>query len=210
MKILVAYAKFDPHGKAGSDVYLLGLCRELVDLGHEVTVVSTACASFIPVEAFSLKWLNDYDTSLDKNVGFPILRFAVDRQVPDFLRKPIAHFIVRQWEREDFRDGRLQPHSSRFPDFCLGQVETRNSIFDWLHDYTIGPNSLGLKNYLLRHIQEYDCVITGYFLFGIPRLASRIAKRAGRPCFIAPLWHSEDRHHCFNLIFSRPFETARA
>ena len=201
MKILVAYAKFSPQGKAGSDVYLLGLCRELVDLGHEVTVVTTASTGFIPMEAFSLKWLNDYDPSLDKDAGFRILRFPVVTQIPDFLRKPVARLILRQWEREDFRDAMLQPHSAYFPEFTLRQVEARNSIFDWLHAYTIGPNSPGLRHYLFKHTREYDCIIAGFFPFNSLRLASQAAKKAGRPCFIAPLWHSEDRHHYFRHLF---------
>jgi glycosyltransferase involved in cell wall biosynthesis len=201
LKILIAYPKFHPLGKGGSDVYLLGLCGELANLGHEVTLATTTSAHFIPMEAFSLKWLNDYDAALDRNVGFRILRFTVDRQIPDFLRKPVARFILRQWEKEDFRDAALQPHSSRYPEFSLRQAEARSSIADQLHAYAIGPNSSGLRRYLFQHTQEYDCVIAGFFPFNTLRLASLAARKADRPCFIAPLWHSEDRYHYFQHLF---------
>jgi len=201
LKILVAYSKFNPHGKAGSDVYLQGLCQALANLGHEVTVATTASTGFIPMEAFSLKWLNDIDPSLDENVGFRILRFPVAWQIADSLRESVAHFLMRQWEREDFRDAMLQPHSVYFPEFTLRQIQARNSLFDRVHAYTIGPNSPGLRRYLFRHTHEYDCVIAGYFPFNTVRQASLAAARARRPCFIAPLWHSEDRHHYFQHLF---------
>ena len=202
MKILVAYAKFNPQGKAGSDVYLLGLCRELAALGHDITVATTASSRFVPMEAFSLKWLNDDPGDLDRDVGFQILRFPVSGQIPDWLRRPVARFILRQWEHEDFRNAALQSHSSRFPEFTLRQVESRSSIFDWLHAYTIGPNSSALRRYLFKHTREFDCVVAGYFPFNTVGLAVRAARKAGRPCFVAPLWHSEDRYHYFKHLFN--------
>ncbi len=153
------------------------------------------------MEAFSLKWLNDYNPDLDQNAGFRILRFPVSPQIPDFARKPAARIILRQWGHEDFRDAVLQSHSSRFPEFSLRQVAARNPIVDRLHAYTIGPNSSELRRYLFEHTREYDCVIAGYFPFNTVRLASLAARKAGRPCFIAPLWHSEDRHHYFLHLF---------
>jgi glycosyltransferase involved in cell wall biosynthesis len=201
LKILVAYAKFNPHGKAGSDVYLLGMCHELASLGHEVTVATTASANFVPKEAFSLKWFNDYDTKLDGDIGFRILRFPIARQIPDLLREPVARYIMRQWEAEDYRQAALLSHSSRFPEFTLRQVDSRSSLPDRLHAYTIGPNSPALRNYLFDHARDYDCIIAGYFPFNTVRLASLAAKKAGRPCYIAPLWHSEDRHHYFKHLF---------
>jgi glycosyltransferase involved in cell wall biosynthesis len=201
LKILVVYPKFHPREKAGSDVYLLGLCRGLADLGHEITLATTAAAEFIQVEAFSLRWLNDYDTELDNHVGFRILRFPVYEQIPDYLRKPAASFILRQWENEDIRDGTLQPHSPRFPEFSLRQAGTQSAIIDWLHGYTIGPNSSPMRSYLFRHARDYDCVIGGFFPFRTLGLASLAARKAGRPCFIAPLFHSGDRSHYFKHLF---------
>ena len=201
MKILIAYAKFDPNGRAGSDVYLRGMCRELAKLGHDVTVATTASRGFVPVAAFSLKWQQDESLDSDQGLGFRILRFPISSQIPDSLRKPVARFIVRQWDREDFRDGALQSHSPRFPEFTLQQVKTRNRIFDRLHAYTIGPSSSQLRRYLHQHSRDYDCVIAGYFPFNIVKTASIAARKAGRPFFVAPLWHSEDRHHYFRHLF---------
>ncbi len=201
MKILVAYPKFHPEGKGGSDVFLLGLCRGLTDMGHEVTLVTTAAAELLYLQAFSLKWLNNYDSSLDKDVGFRILRFPVGAQIPDFLRKPLARQILRQWEREDLRDATLQAHSTYFPEFTVRQMQSRSSLTDRLHAFTIGPNSTAMRDYLFQHAREYDCIMAGFFPFNTLKLASLAAQKADRPYFITPLWHSEDRHHYFQHLF---------
>ena len=165
-------------------------------------MATTASSAFDAPEAFSLKWRNDFDSSLDQDFNFKIVRFPVGWEIPDPWRAPAARLILEQWKREDFQDGVLQSHSSRFPEFTFRQVEKRHSLVDWLHAWTIGPNSVGLWRYLHAHAQKYDCVIGGYFPFSTSRVASLAAKRASRPFFLAPLYHSEDRHHYFKHLFA--------
>src|SRR5262249_3321081 len=78
---------------------------------------------------------------------------------------------------------------------------SRPLLYDYLALAGRGPHSAALLGAAFAAARQADIVLAGFTPFATPWYAARIAKRAGKPLVVLPLFHPEDPHHHFRLIY---------
>jgi glycosyltransferase involved in cell wall biosynthesis len=209
VRALHVFPIYTDQPSGGSDYYQSMLTRELAERGVEIDVFATCARTVRHSAAFGLDWLADFPPGPAIAGGIAVRRFPASYRLPPNLGAAISRLILRRWDREEAKLGAAPADSDAAVEACWRRALTRPAIYDYLALLGRGPISLGLIRAAVRAIRSYDIVLVGFMPFATLWYTSLIARRAGKPIVVLPLFHPEDVYHHFRLFY-RCFERADA
>ena len=209
MRALHVFPIFTDQPSGGSDYYQAMLTRELAERGIEVDVFATCTRTIRHSAAFSLDWPADFPPGRGTAAGVPVRRFPASYRLPPILGRAISRLILRRWEREEAKQPAAPADSDAAVERYCRRALSRPAIYDYLALSGRGPVSLRMIGAAVRAMRSYDIVLVGFMPFATLWYTSLIARRAGKPVVVLPLFHPEDVYHHFRLFY-RCFERADA
>lgn len=201
MKALHVFPMFGRELVGGSDYVQFHLSRELVRLGSEVEVLATATQVLQPRAAFGLGWPTQYPPGDAQIDGMRVRRFPTTWSPPGAIGYAISRLILDRWRRENAHEGAVEKGSDAALAALHRRALGRPAVYDYLALLGRGPHSLGLLAAARRAVRKCDIVLAGFMPFATLWYMSRVARRAGRPIVLLPLFHPEDIYHHFRLFY---------
>jgi glycosyltransferase involved in cell wall biosynthesis len=200
MKALHVFPMFGSELRGGSDYVQFHLSRELARLGVEIDVLATTTHTLEPRAAFGLGWPTQYSAGRAEVDGLRVWRFPTSWSPSRTTGYAISRLILDRWQREGAGDD-----AAKGSDAALAALHQRALARPLLYDYLAllgrGPHSLGLITAARRAMRECDIVLAGFMPFATVWYMSHLARRAGRPIVLLPLFHPEDIYHHFRLFY---------
>ncbi len=201
MKALHVFPMFGSELRGGSDYVQLHLSRELARLGVEVDVLTTTTHTLEPRAAFGVGWPTQYSAGRAEVDGLRVHRFPTTWSPSRTTGYAISRLILDRWQRE----GLGNDEAAKGSDAALASLHrralARPRVYDYLALLGRGPHSLGLVAAAHRAMRRSDIVLAGFMPFATLWYMSHLARRAGRPIVLLPLFHPEDIYHHFRLFY---------